>query len=171
MGAPSDLWIKVPSPFYGAETVGFSVRYPGAGADEPGLELPLFLEGEAELISPLQEELRPLSQREQFIDVELPGEAYAWSAPLRLADEVLVLSFRDRSLRAAEADPGRALRNRLSNQLVPLAFPFLRDCARVAGLRLNPRITVRITSDAAPELSLSLPLDQIVERNGNRTLV
>ncbi len=160
----------MPTPFWGVDTVGFSVRYPSQ-PEAAGLpDIPFFVEGDAESMSALDHSLRLFPQRERFVDCDSLGEAYSWTDPIKLTDEVIVLAFRDRSLEQVLPDPNRALLNRLSNQLVLLAFPFLRDCVRVAGLRLSSPISVRIGSDSFPEIDLSLPLAEIVEGNGPRTL-
>jgi hypothetical protein len=166
-----DLWIKVPGPFYGVGTVGFSVRY----SQEPELPEPatvtFFVEGEAAPLEALAHSLRLFPERERFVDCEAPGEAYGWSDPINLSDEVIVMAFKDRSLDDPGGDPAQAVRNRLSNQMVPLAFPFLRDCVRVADLRLSSWISVRLTSARQPEIEISLPVRDIVADNGRRTLV
>jgi hypothetical protein len=93
-----DLWIKVPGPFYGVGTVGFSVRY----SQEPELPEPatvtFFVEGEAAPLEALAHSLRLFPERERFVDCEAPGEAYGWSDPINLSDEVIVMAFKDRSL-------------------------------------------------------------------------
>ncbi len=165
-----ELWIKVPNPFWGVETVGFSVRCPAPVDQGPLPDIPFFVEGEAELMAPLGARLRLFPQRDRFVDCSNLGEAYSWTDPINLTDEVIVLAFRDRSLSQVEPDPVAAVRNRLANQLVPLAFPFLRDCVRVAGLRLTPTISVRISARPQPDVELELPLENIVQGNGGRTL-
>lgn len=168
MASQTDLWIKVPNPFWGVETVGFSVRY--GAADGPPGDVPFFVEGDARLMAPLGEQLRRFPGRESIVDCTVAGEAYSWTDPISLSDEVIVMAFRDRSLSDAAADPVRAYRNRLLNQMVPLAFPFLRDCVRVAGLRLSSVISVRIGSQDIPEIQLSLPVQDIVPGNGSLCL-
>jgi len=166
----SDFWIKVPNPFWGVETVGFSVRYPSQPEAQGLPDIPFFVEGDAQSMASLDHPLRLFAQRERYVDCDGLGEAYSWTDPIRLTDEVIVMAFRDRSLEQAVPDPNRALLNRLSNQLVLLAFPFLRDCVRVAGLRLSSPISVRIGPESGPEIDLSLPLADIVEGNGTRSL-
>ncbi|HVC23045.1 MAG TPA: hypothetical protein VNH82_06425 [Candidatus Dormibacteraeota bacterium] len=168
---PSDFWIKVPNPFWGVETVGFSVRYPSQPEARGLPDIPFFVEGDAQSLASLEQPLRLFPQRERYVDCDGLGEAYSWTDPIKLTDEVTVMAFRDRSLEHTAPDPGRALLNRLSNQLVLLAFPFLRDCVRVAGLRLSSRISVKVRSESMPEIDLSLPLADIVEGNGSRELL
>ncbi len=169
--SPSDFWIKVPNPFWGVETVGFSVRYPSQ-PETPGLpDIPFFVEGDAQSLASLEQPLRLFPQRDRYVDCDGLGEAYSWTDPIKLTDEVTVMAFRDRSLEQTAPDPRRALLNRLSNQLVLLAFPFLRDCVRVAGLRLSSQISVKIGSESMAEIDLSLPLTDIVAGNGPRALL
>ena len=167
----TDFWIKVPNPFWGVETVGFSVRYPSQTEGSSLPDIPFFVEGDAQSMACLDHPLRLFSQRERFVDCDGLGEAYSWTDPIKLTDEVIVLAFRDRSLQQTLGDPSRAMLNRLSNQLVLLAFPFLRDCVRVAGLRLSSPISVKIGSETMPEIDLSLPLADIVAGNGARSLM
>ncbi|HUY25757.1 MAG TPA: hypothetical protein VMV09_10725 [Candidatus Saccharimonadales bacterium] len=171
MPAVNELWIKVPSPFWGVETVGFSVRCPSQPESGPLPDIPFFVEGDAGSMASLDGRLRLFPQRERYVDCEGLGEAYGWTDPIKLTDEVIVMAFRDKSLNRGGPDPERALLNRLSNQLVLLAFPFLRDCVRVGGLRLSSPISVKIGSDSVPEIDLSLPLGEIVESNGSRSLM
>lgn len=168
--SPSDFWIKVPNPFWGVETVGFSVRYPSQPEAEGLPDIPFFVEGDAQSLASLDHPLRLFPQRDRYVDCDGLGEAYSWTDPIKLTDEVTVMAFRDRSLDQVAPDPSRVLLNRLSNQLVLLAFPFLRDCVRVAGLRLSPQISVKIGSESLPEIDLSLPLTDIVSENGFRSL-
>ncbi|HVB53828.1 MAG TPA: hypothetical protein VNF24_06505 [Candidatus Acidoferrales bacterium] len=171
MPSSHDFWIKVPNPFWGVETVGFSVRCPSQPESAGLPDIPFFVEGDAQTMASLDHPLRLFPQRARYVDCDGLGEAYSWTDPIKLTDEVIVLAFRDRSLEQAAPDPRRALLNRLSNQLVLLAFPFLRDCVRVAGLRLSSLISVTIGSDSFPEIDLSLPLAKIVEGNGSLSLL
>lgn len=169
MASSRDLWLKVPDPFWGVDTVGFSVRYPLGPAPDPGAGVPFTVEGEAPPMRELGRLLQLFSQRELFVDCAKPGEAYSWSEPIPLSDQLVVMSFRDRSMEGV-VDPALALRNRLANQLVPLAFPFLRDCVRVARLRLAAFISVRLAVGSEPEMELTLPLEKIGVGNGERVL-
>lgn len=170
MPSSPDFWIKVPNPFWGVETVGFSVRCPSQ-LEVAGLpDIPFFVEGDAQSMASLDHPLRLFPNRGWYVDCDGLGEAYSWTDPIRLTEEVIVMAFRDRSLEQPAPDPNRALLNRLSNQLVLLAFPFLRDCVRVAGLRLNSPISVKIGADSFPEIDLSLPLTDIMDGNGSRSL-
>jgi hypothetical protein len=166
----SDIWIKVPNPFWGVDTVGFSVRYPAPPESGPLPDIPIFVEGDAELMASLGRRLQLFPERGRFVDCAALGEAYDWTTPINLSDEVIMMAFRDRSLRLEEPDPAQALLQRLSNQLVPLPFPFLRDCVRIARLRLTSPISVRLSSGREGEIDLRLPLGDIVSGNGELSL-
>ncbi|HUY61624.1 MAG TPA: hypothetical protein VMW49_07075, partial [Candidatus Dormibacteraeota bacterium] len=77
-----------------------------------------------------------------------------------------MIAFRDCSLQDAGGDAGTQLRNRTANAVIPLIFPFLRDCVRVGQLRLNSEITVSIRPAGAAHIDLSLPALWIVAANG-----
>jgi hypothetical protein len=166
----ADLWIKVPNPLFGVDNVGFSVHYTAGDREDRVADVPFFVEGEAGIMSRLAERLRLFPARELFVDCSLSGEAYSWTDPIALTDEVIVMAFRDQSLATTAEDPVQAVRNRLSNQLVPLAFPFLRDLVRVADLRLSRVISLRLVMADSPEVELSVPAQEIVPRNGERVL-
>ncbi len=160
----------MPNPLFGVDGVGFSVRYAGEVAADQVADLPFFVEGEATIMTRLAERLRLFPARDLFVDCTETGEAYSWTDPIALTDEVIVMAFRDRSAATPPGDPAQAIRNRLRNQMVPLAFPFLRDLVRVADLRLSPLISLRLALDESPEMELSVPVHEIVERNGERIL-
>jgi hypothetical protein len=170
VASATDLWIKVPNPLFGVDNVGFSVRYATGDPEGGATDVPFFVEGEAAIMSRLAERLRLFPARELFVDCSLSGEAYSWTDPIALTDEVIVMAFRDQSLSATAEDPVQAVRNRLRNQLVPLAFPFLRDLVRVADLRLSPVISLRLALEDSPEMELSVPAQEILARNGERIL-
>ncbi|HUY96314.1 MAG TPA: hypothetical protein VMW47_01590 [Verrucomicrobiae bacterium] len=162
--------ITVPAPFSGVDSVGFSVRYPESDGPGPALgDVPIIVEGDAGPMRSLGQRLRLFPRREWFVDTGAVGEAYTWTDPIALTDEVLVIAFRDRS-----SGPGQAAvtawRNHLVNQLVPLAFPFLRDCVRIGQLRLSREIEVAIRPEGQPALALSLPWQDIVTTNGTLVL-
>ena len=165
-----EIVLTVPGPFFGVDSVGFSVRYPAeAGATTP-LDVPVLVEGDPDLLAPLTQRLRLFSKREWFVDCAAIGEAYTWSEPIALSAELVVIAFRDCSLQDAGGDAGTQLRNRTANAVIPLIFPFLRDCVRVGQLRLNSEITVSIRPAGAAHIDLSLPALGIVAANGPLTL-
>ncbi len=159
--------ITVPNPFLGVDTVGFSVRYPGpAGPGSPlATDVPIIVEGDADRMRPLAGRLRLFPQREQLVDCDGLGEAYTWTDPIVLTDEVLVIAFRDRS--GARGEPVlEAWRRQLANSLVPLAFPFLRDCVRIGGLRLSAEIEVAIQPEGGAAMAIRVPWSDLVATNG-----
>ena len=52
----------------------------------------------------------------------------------------------------------------------PVVFPFLRDCAGVAGLRLAEEIEIRVQASQRRIADLRLRLEQIVSPNGHDVL-
>ncbi len=165
-----EIVLTVPSPFFGVDSVGFSVRYPAEAGTGGPRDVPVLVEGDPALLTPLTERLRLFPKREWFVDPTAIGEAYTWSEPMALSDELVVIAFRDRSLLEAGGDAQTQLRNRMSNQVVPLIFPFLRDCVRVGQLRLSAEITVTIRPAGGAHIDLSLPARDIVATNGQLTL-
>ncbi len=162
--------LTVPSPFLGVDTVGFSVRYPVAsGPGEIPADVPIIVEGDADRMRALAERLRLFPQREWFVDMAAVGEAYTWTDPIALSDEVLVIAFRDRS-RGLGQPVLETWRNHLLNTLVPLAFPFLRDCVRIGQLRLSSEIEVAIRPEGRPTVAFTLPWHDIVPTNGTLVL-
>ena len=91
-----ELTIKVPGPFEGVDDLGFSARYPAQGRFAPLRDVPLWIEGPAQ-------PLRRLHNRLRLLHEAIDGP-YAWTDPVQLADEVVIVAFHDRSLepRAAE---------------------------------------------------------------------
>src|SRR5712691_12437167 len=86
----SELSIKVPAPFAGISDLGFTAQYRAQHFNEPLRDVPLLIEGPPPPMRRLAELLRLLRGIE--------GSSYAWSDPVMLSDEVVVLAFRDRSL-------------------------------------------------------------------------
>src|SRR3989440_8676392 len=91
-----ELSIKVPAPFAGISDLGFTAQYRAQQFNEPQRDIPLLIEGPDAPMRRLAELLQLLSNS--------GGSAYAWSDPVMLSDEVVVLAFRDRSM-----TPGQAL--------------------------------------------------------------
>lgn len=164
-----ELVIKVPAPFSGVDDVGFSARYP---AQEPGERLrdvPVIVEGPARPMARLVERLALFAERDRIVDIQGEDEAYSWTPPVQLTDEVCVMAFRDRS-DTVVASPGAALRSYLWNLVRPLCFTFLRDCVRVGGLRLADRITVVLDPGHPPVIDLELDRRAITPVNGTLLL-
>ena len=98
-----------------------------------------------------------------------------------LSDEVVVLAFRDRSVTGGALQPGarrapiqtsdgaRAA-DYAMNLVRPVVFTFLRDCAMIAHLRLSEVIEMRVSAEQKSVAEISLPLEDIVQPNGERLL-
>jgi hypothetical protein len=159
--ATEPLTIKVPGPFAGVADLGFSARYPEQHLFEPLRDVPLWIEGPAEPMRRLALRLGMLA--------ELVQEAHGWTQPVTLTDEVVIIAFKDRSGLGAQLVPGGAI-DYLLNLVRPVAFPFLQDCARVAGLRLRDQIEMSVRRADQPVAELAMRWDQIVPANGDDLL-
>jgi hypothetical protein len=165
-----ELLIKVPAPFSGVEDVGFSARYPAQRPGDPLRDVTVFVEGPATPMRRLVERLALFADKDQVIGTGGEDEAYAWTPPIQLTDEVCVLSFRDRSLVGDSTTFGRMERGYVWNLVRPLAFTFLRDCVRIGGLRLAERIAVVLDPGRPPLVDLELARSSIVPHNGTLLL-
>jgi hypothetical protein len=161
-----ELLIKVPAPFSGVEDVGFSARYPAQRPGDPLRDVTIFVEGPASPMRRLVERLALFAEKDQMIASAAEDDAYSWTAPIQLTDEVCVLSFRDRSLVGDSTDYGRMERGYVWNLVRPLAFTFLRDCVRIGGLRLADRIAVVLDPGRPPLVDLELDRASITPENG-----
>lgn len=160
--ALDEITIKVPAPFAGVAELGFSARYPEQSLFKPLRDVPLWIEGPAEPMRRLADRLRMLAA--------LVEAAHGWTSPVALTDEVLVMAFQDRSIATRRlADPGAVL-DYVANLVRPVVFPFLRDCAQVAHLRLTDRIEMRVRHADHEVAELALRWDQIVPANGEDLL-
>src|SRR2546422_128875 len=157
----SELSIKVPAPFAGISDLGFTAQYRAQPLNEPQRDVPLLIEGPRPPMRRLAELLRLLRGIE--------GSSYAWSDPVMLSDEVVVLAFRDRSLGGTLSD-GAAASDYVLNLVRPVVFPFLHDCAAFAHLRLSAYIEMRVSTPQAMIADMTLPLGDIVESNGDQLL-
>jgi hypothetical protein len=164
-----ELVIKVPAPFSGMDDVGFSARYPAQESGEPLRDIPVFVEGPARPMRVLMERLLLFADRTDMIDAGAADEAYCWTPPIQLSDEVCVLAFRDRSLVDPVSAP-LASRSYVWNLVRPLAFPFLRDCVRIGKLRLADRIAVVLDTGRPPVVDLELERRAITPINGELLL-
>jgi hypothetical protein len=157
-----EITIKVPGPFAGVMELGLSARCPEQSLFQPLRDVPLWIEGPAEPMRRLAARLRMLAS--------LVQAAHAWTEPVVLTDEVVVMAFRDRS-----GDPGRLSEtggaiDYLTNLVRPVVFPFLQDCAQVARLRLTDRIEMRVRHADRDVADLRIRWDQIVPANGEDLL-
>src|SRR6266851_5367566 len=159
----SEVTIKVPAPFAGISDLGFTAQYRSQTFQEPQRDVPLLIEGP----SPPMRRLADMLQLLRGIE----GSAYAWSDPVMLSDQVVVLAFRDRSLTGESLSGGEpAHASYVLNLVRPVVFTFLRDCAETVRLRLADVIEMRVSTGSAPFTDLVLPLDDIVRSNGDRLL-
>jgi hypothetical protein len=164
-----EITIKVPGPFAGVADLGFSARYPEQVPFTPLRDVPLWIEGPAQPMQRLTARLRLLA--------EASRSAHGWTYPIVLSDEVVVMAFQDRSGRLPEARPGgrgleqvRDLAGYLLNLVRPVVFPFLRDCAEVANLRLTEQIEMDVRQAHRQIVTLTLERGQIVPSNGEDLL-
>jgi hypothetical protein len=164
-----ELVIKVPAPFSGVEDLGFSARYPAQDAHERLRDVPLFVEGPPRPMARLVERLALLAEKERLVG-DGEGEAYAWTPPVQLTDEVCVMAFRDRSLGVSAGVDVAAGRQYLWNLVRPLAFTFLRDCVRIGGLRLAEQIAVVLDAGRPPVVDLEVERRVIWPQNGTLLL-
>ncbi len=146
-----EMSIKVPGPFAGISDLGFTAQYRAQQFNEPLRDVPLLFEGPQSPMRRLAEMLQLLSSA--------GATAYAWSEPVMLSDEVVVLAFRDRSVGAQgrsggdlliageTRSDGARIADYVLNLVRPVVFTFLRDCAMVAELRLSDVIEMRVSAE------------------------
>ena len=159
----SELTIKVPAPFAGISDLGFTAQYRSQSFQEPQRDVPLLIEGPPPPMRRLAELLQLLRGIE--------GSAYAWSDPVMLSDQAVVLAFRDRSLAGQTLSDGEpAHTSYVLNLVRPVVFTFLRDCAETARLRLADVIEMRVSTERTSVADIVLPIDEIVRSNGDRLL-
>jgi hypothetical protein len=157
-----ELSIKVPAPFAGISDLGFTAQYRAQQFNEPQRDVPLLFEGPASPVERLATILQMLSGSS--------AKSYTWTDPVLLADGVVVLAFRDRSVRGHELSDGARLADYVLNLVRPVVFTFLHDCAAVAHLRLSDVIAMRVSANEQALAEFALPLDGIVRPNGERLL-
>jgi hypothetical protein len=157
-----EMTIKVPAPFAGISDLGFTAQYRAQQFNEPQRDVPFLIEGPEPPMRRLAELLQLLSGTE--------SPAYAWSDPVMLSDEVVVLAFRDRVTKGQPLLDGAQLADYVMNLVRPVVFTFLRDCAMVAHLRLSEVIEMRVSAEQKSVAELMLPLEDIVRPNGERLL-
>src|SRR5260221_9074091 len=88
-----EISIKVPAPFAGISDLGFTAQYRAQDIGQPIRDVPLVIEGPRPPMKRLMELLRALTESKQ--------SAYAWTDPIMVSDELVLLAFRDRSLAGA----------------------------------------------------------------------
>ena len=157
-----EMTIKVPAPFAGISDLGFTAQYRAQQFNEPQRDVPFLIEGPELPMRRLAELLQLLSGAE--------SSAYAWSDPVMLSDEVVVLAFRDRIASGQTLSDGGGAADYVMNLVRPVVFTFLRDCAMIAHLRLSEVIEMRVNAERKSVAEISLPLEEIVQPNGERLL-
>jgi hypothetical protein len=157
-----EITIKVPAPFAGISDLGFTAQYRAQPFNEPQRDVPLLIEGPKPPMRRLAELLQLLSGTE--------SPAYAWTDPVMLSDEVVVLAFRDRIATGQTLSDGAHAADYVMNLVRPVVFTFLRDCAMIAHLRLSEVIEMRVSAEQKSVAELTMPLDDIVRPNGERLL-
>jgi hypothetical protein len=156
------MTIKVPAPFAGITDLGFTVQYRAQTFNEPLRDVPLVIEGPEPPMRRLAELLQLLSDAD--------ASAYTWSDPVMLSDEVVILAFRDRSVAGRTLSDGGQAADHVLNLVRPVVFTFLRDCAMIAHLRLSEVIEMRVSAERKSVADITLPLQNIVQPNGERLL-
>ncbi len=157
------LSIKVPAPFAGLSDLGFTAQYRAQRFNEPQRDVPLLFEGPEPPMRRLAEVLQQLSGSQ--------STSYAWTDPVMLSDEVVILAFRDRSVAAERTlSDGARIADHVMNLVRPVVFTFLHDCAVVAHLRLSDVIEMRVSTERRSIAEFALPLREIVQPNGERLL-
>ncbi|TME04935.1 MAG: hypothetical protein E6I61_03610 [Chloroflexi bacterium] len=157
-----EMTIKVPAPFAGLSDLGFTAQYRAQEFNEPQRDVPLLFEGPQPPMRRLAEMLQLLSGTQ--------SSTYAWTDPVMLSDDVVILAFRDRSVAGDTLSDGARIADYVMNLVRPVVFTFLRDCAVVAHLRLSDVIEMRVSADHRPIAEFALPLQKIVQPNGERLL-
>jgi len=168
--------IKVPAPFVGIGDLGFSARYPAQERTAPLRDIPVIVEGPPAPMQILVQRLALFADKDRLIESPAEDEAYTWTLPVQLTDEVCVMAFRDRShdgsasgLVPAE-DVSPVSRSYVWNLVRPLAFTFLRDCVRIGGLQLAEQIAMVLDTGHPPLVDLELQRTSISQFNGSLVL-
>jgi hypothetical protein len=157
-----EISIKVPAPFAGISDLGFTARYKAQQFNEPQRDVPLLFEGPETPMRRLAEVLRQLGGT---------GSAtYGWTDPVMLSDEVVIFAFRDRSVAGQTLSDGARIADYFMNLIRPVVFTFLHDCAVVAHLRLSDVMEMRVSAEKKSVAQFALPLQEIVQPNGERLL-
>ena len=156
------MTIKVPAPFAGISDLGFTAQYRAQHFNEPQRDVPLLFEGPQPPMRRLAEVLRQLSQTHSM--------TYTWTDPVMLSDEVVILAYRDRSVDGQTLSDGTRIADYVMNLVRPVVFTFLHDCAVIAHLRLSEKIEMRVSAERRSVAEFALPLEDIVQPNGERLL-
>src|SRR5438093_8269116 len=157
-----EMSIKFPAPLAGLAALGFTAPSRAQQFNEPLRDGPLLFEGPEPPMRRLAEILQTLSGTK--------ASTYAWTNPVMLSDEVVILAFRDRSVDGQTLSDGARIADYVLNLVRPVVFTFLHDCAAVAHLRLSEKIEMRVSAERRSVAEFALPLQDIVRPNGERLL-
>src|SRR5437868_10579451 len=134
--------IQVPAPVAGLSDLGCTVQYRAQSFNERQRDVPLLFEGPEPPMRRLAELLQLLSGSK--------SSTYAWTDPVMLSDEVVVLAFRDQSVVGQDLSDGARIADYLMNLVRPVVFTFLHDCAVVAHLRLSDVFRRGVPQEPSP---------------------
>src|SRR5260370_6466802 len=157
-----EVMIRVRAAFAGPPGLGFRVQYRAQGFNEPQRDVPLLFQGP-------QPPMRRLAAVLQLLSGSHAG-TYAWTDPVMLSDEAVVLAFRDCSVAGQTLSDVARIADYVMHLVRPVAFTFLRDCAEVAHLRLSDVIEMRLSAERKSVAEFALPVRDIVQPNGERLL-
>src|SRR5947199_6157242 len=157
-----EMSIKVPAPFAGISDLGFTAQYRAQQFNEPQRDVPLLFEGPPPPMERLAGILQLLSGSQ--------STSYAWTDPVMLADGVVILAFRDRSVSGETLSDQARIADYVLNLVRPVVFTFLHDCAAIAHLRLSEKIEMRVSAERRSVAEFALPLQDLVRPNGERLL-
>src|SRR5437899_2372178 len=87
-----ELVIKVPAPFSGVGDVGFSARYPAQPNSERLRDVPFIVEGPPRPMHILVERLALFADKDRLLGPTGDDDAYLWTQPVQLTDEVCVIA-------------------------------------------------------------------------------
>ncbi len=165
-----ELVIKVPSPFSGIDDVGFTARQPAQDLNVALLDVPIIVEGASRPMRILVSHLSTFADKERIVSTPGDDDAYVWTPPIQITDEICVLSFRDMSKQQTSVDVLSQERQYLWNLVRPLAVTFLRDCIRLGNLKLRDHIEVVMSDDILGTVDITLRLSDIAPQNGVHVL-
>ena len=157
-----EMTIKVPAPFAGISDLGFTAQYRAQNFNEPQRDVAFLFEGPQPPMRRLTEVLQQLSETHSL--------TYAWTDPVMLSDEIVILAYRDRSVAGQRLADGARIADYVLNLVRPVVFTFLHDCAVIADLRLSEVIEMRVSAERKSVVEFALPLQDIVQPNGERLL-
>src|SRR5437660_11652593 len=112
-----EMMIKVPAPFAGLSDLGFTVQYRAQSFNERQGDVPLLFEGPEPPMRRLAEVLQLLSGSK--------SSTYAWTDPVMLSDEAVVLAFRDQNVVGQDLSDGARIADHFISLVPPVLLTFL----------------------------------------------